>query len=215
MTKLQKEVRRLIFQTDCTASYEEKTGHLNINYDGSELLSLRADGFIYFDKHNIIREQRNNKFFEIKNLIDSVTKYIRLYEQAPQMEAQNVKEYRRLATYNGIVMAGMEDDRFGFKFTTWNESLDRKFVSDGDYSQNFGYVEEVFATRSGLVNQERLFNDQQLSLLNYCLNFTIGNDQNLTYEQERDISDLIDQITRLLPPDSIEEETEDSLQQDL
>ena len=106
------------------------------------------------------------------------------------MEAESVKQYRRLASYDGVVLAAMEDEKYGFMFTTWNETADRKYVSGGDYSPNYGYVKEVFATRSGLIDKQRLFNDEQL-----------------TYEQERDISERAEQIGGLLPPDTVMQET--------
>ena len=131
------------------------------------------------------------------------------------MEAESVKEYRRLASYNGVVFAAMEDEKYGFMFTTWNETADRKYVSGGDYSSNYDYVKEVFATRAGLIDKQRLFNDEQLGLLLRCLNFTAGNDEQLTCEQARDIKELEDQIGDLLPPDTVMQKTAQALQQNM
>ena len=101
MTRLQKEIRRQIPKTDCTAKYDEQTGYLNIDYEGTELLSLHSDDIIYFKKENHQTEQHLNQYYKANELIDKATEYIRAYERAPQMEAQDVKQYRHLASYNG------------------------------------------------------------------------------------------------------------------
>ena len=44
--RLQKEVRRQIPKTDCTAKFDEQTGYLNIDYKGTELLPLHSDDII-------------------------------------------------------------------------------------------------------------------------------------------------------------------------
>lgn len=213
MTRLQKEVRRQLPKTGCTARYDEQTGNLNIDCEGAELLSLHGDDIIYFKKENHQTEQRREQYHEVKDLIDKAAEYVRLYERALQMEAQDVKQYRRLASYNGVVLAGMEDDTHGFMFTTWNESADRRFVTNGDYSPNYEYVKEAFATRSGLIDKQRLFNDKQMEVLLRCLHFTAENDESLTYEQERNISKLADQIGGLLPPGIAAQEPKTSLGQ--
>lgn len=215
MTRLQKEVRRQLPKTGCTANYDEQTGNLNIDCEGAELLSLHGDDIIYFKKENHQTEQRLDQYHAISDLIDKAAEYVRAYERAPQMEAEDVKQYRRLASYNGVVLAGMEDDTHGFMFTTWRESADRKEVRDGDYSPNYEYVKEVFATRSGLIDKQRLFNDKQIGVLLRCLHFTADNDESLTYEQERDIRELTEQVGGLLPPGAAAQEPETSLGQSM
>ena len=83
MTRLQKEVRRQIPKTDCTARYDEQTGNLNIDYEGTELLSLHEDDIIYFKKENHLTEQHLNQYYKAKDLIDKATEYVRAYECAP------------------------------------------------------------------------------------------------------------------------------------
>lgn len=215
MTRLQKEVRRQLPKTGCTARCDEQTGNLHIDCEGVELLSLHADDIIYFKKENHQTEQRLNRYYDVSELIYKAAEYVRLYERAPRMEAEDVEQYRRLASYNGVVLAGMEDDKHGFMFTTWNESADRKYVTNGDYSPNYDYVKEAFATRSGLIDKQRLFNDKQLGVLLRCLHFTADNDESLTYEQERDIRELTEQVGGLLPPGTQSQEPDTSFGQSM
>lgn len=65
MTVLQKEVHWLLPQIDCTSQYDERSGYLNIAYEVTELLSLHADGIIFFKKENLLTQQRQNQFFAV------------------------------------------------------------------------------------------------------------------------------------------------------
>lgn len=79
---------------------------------------------------------------------------------------------------------GQYSEKHGFMFTTWKQSADRRSVSHGDYSPNFEYAKESFATRSGLIDAQRLFTEDEASNLYRCLDFARGNCETLTYEQE-------------------------------
>ena len=204
MTNLQEEICRLLPKMDCTARYDETTGHMNIDYEGTELLSLHADGIIHYKNEDHQTEQRREQYYKVSNLIHETDEYVRLYEQAPQMEAEGVTEYRRLATYNGIVMAGMRSEKYGYMFTTWNESSDRKHVDIGDYSPDYDYVKESFIARSGLIDKRRLFHDEQLKILYDSLTFTAENNDSLTYDQEQKFKKLMEQIEDVLPEVSAE-----------
>ena len=76
-------------------------------------------------------------------------------------------------------------------------------------------MKEAFVTRSGLIDKQRLFSDKQLGVLLRCLHFTADNDENLTYEQERNIGKLADQIGGLLPPSTESQEPETSFGQSM
>lgn len=215
MTRLQKEVNRLILQKGCTTRYDEKTGDLNIDYQGKELLTLPKDGLICYDTNNQKTEQRKNMFYGIADLIHKAIEYVSLYECAPQMKAESVQHYRRLAKYNGIVLAGMHDDTHGYMFTTWIETNDQNYVIQGDYSRNYDYVKEVFVTRSGLIDEQKLFSNEQLGLLRLCLEYTLENNENMTYDQERNMDALRGQIGEIIAPETAAEEQEQSLQQNM
>ena len=65
----------------------------------------------------------------------------------------------------------------------------------GDYSPNYEYVKEAFAVRSGLVSKPRLFSEKESADLYRCVDFTKGNCETLTYEQERQLDKLQEKLT--------------------
>ena len=73
----------------------------------------------------------------------------------------------------------------------WMEvSSDGDSVFWGDYSPNYEYVKEAFAVRSGLVSKCRLSRENESAYLCRCVDFTKGNCETLTYEQERQLDKL-------------------------
>ena len=121
--------------------------------------------------------------------------YVGLYEHAPQMKAADVSEYRQLASFGDTVLAATYSEKNGFMFCTWKQNADGDSVFWGDYSPNYEYVKEAFAVRSGLVNKHRLFSENESAYLCRCVDFTKGNYETLTYEQERQLDKLQEKLT--------------------
>lgn len=216
MTRLQKEVNRLLPQADCTGRYDEETESLYIDYEGSELLSLHAKGSIYYDSKKLKTNERNNQFFSIKDLIGHVVEYLNAYESSPLLEALGLEErWRRLAEYNKIVLAARDDGDYGFTFTTWKKSFDGKSVVNGHYTMDYTAAKRDFAARSGLINKNRLFDNEQLKNILYCLVFTNQNDKKLTDDQLQTLKEFAIQISEFLPDALKEQEPNEFPQQNM
>ena len=64
---------------------------------------------------------------------------------------------------------------------------------------NYEYVKKAFAVRSGLVNKERLFSENESADLCRCVDFAKANCETLTYEQERQPGKLQEKLTDAYP----------------
>ena len=93
------------------------------------------------------------------------------------------------------MLAATYNEKNGFMFCTWKQNADGDSVFWGDYSPNYEYVKEAFAVRSGLVSKERLFSENESAYLYRCVDFTKGNCETLTYEQERQLDKLQEKLT--------------------
>ena len=126
MTSLQKEVSRRLSEVNCTSRYDEKSGRLNIDYEGTELLSLHKDNIVFFREENHRPEERLAQYYKVNDLIHKVAEYVRAYDAATPMGTMGVEEFRRLVSYNGIVMAGREDK---YKVRVFSDEQLRKLYS--------------------------------------------------------------------------------------
>ena len=118
-----------------------------------------------------------------------------LYETSPQMEADGVHDYRKLAEYGNIVLAGMYSENHGFMFTTWDQDKERGYVSGGDYSPNYAYAKESFVRRSGLIQEQRLFQPAEAENLYRCVDYARNHCGSLTFEQSKALDELAEKLS--------------------
>ena len=104
-----------------------------------------------------------------------------------------------LADFNGVVLAGTQG-KYGVEFVTWDWDYDRKGLSHGHYfTSNYEGAKRDFATRSGLIPEQQLFKDEQLIEIYRCCADTLDAGFDLTYEQEKCIKSVQEQIENGMP----------------
>ena len=114
-----------------------------------------------------VDDPRAERIYEtVKHFCSLIYEFIEAMAKAPVLEAKGLhKEYRLLAEYNGVVLAGrkLEAD-WGYQFVTWRRSPDRTAVVHGNYyGSNFEGAKLDFACRSGLVQECLQFTDEKLA----------------------------------------------------
>ena len=121
-------------------------------------------------------------------------------QSAPKLEVPGLSnQYKLLADFNGTVLAGMES-RYGMQFVTWDWDFDRKGLSHGHYyGNNYIGAKQDFATRSGLMDRQRLFTDEQLIEIYRCCEDTLEDTYELTAKQRKCIEGVQDQIKDAIP----------------
>lgn len=70
--------------------------------------------------------------------------YVRLYEHAPQMNADGVTDYRKLAAFGDTVLAATYSEKKSFLCCTWTQNADGDSMFWEYYSPNYEYVKEYF-----------------------------------------------------------------------
>lgn len=132
----------------------------------------------------------------------TVRKYVTAMELASLLEADALqKDYRLLAAFNDIVLAGREsEDGGGYQFVTWERCGNRATLYAGhDCGDNFSAAKTSFAVRSGLVDQHQLFCHEQLAELLCCVQDKMEHDDTLTTEQTDLLYKTAEQIENAVP----------------
>ena len=65
--------------------------------------------------------------------------------------------------------------------------------------ENYAAAKKDFAVRAGLVNEQRLFSDEQLDVIRNACEFTLEADATLSYAEEKQLHSVQEQIELLLP----------------
>lgn len=194
MTIYQQELLRKLPRFGCTGQYSENDETLAFFYDGFQIGWQDKAGYIYGASISDLTDEMCSVFYAVQDQAKSVREYTDLYEISPRMGVRDVDEYHRFAEYGGTVLAGMYSEKHGFMFATWKQTSDRRSVFHGEYSPNFEYAKESFVTRSGLVDAQRLFTEDEAANLYRCLDFARGNCETLTYEQEQQLDELMTKL---------------------
>ncbi|MGN0664106.1 MAG: hypothetical protein ACI4L5_03440 [Negativibacillus sp.] len=195
MTIYQQELLRKLASMGCAGQIDERDGILHVSMDGLPLCDQNQNGHLYWQAENLTGEGREAAFEAIRSVSRSIREYVSLYEKAPPMGIESVKEYRRLAEYGDTVLGGMYSEAHGFMFSTWDQSRDRKSLGHGDYSPSYEYAKESFITRAGLMDKERIFSQDEAANLYRCISFVQENCSTLTYEQEKQLDALLEKMT--------------------
>lgn len=67
------------------------------------------------------------------------------------------------------------------------------------YGDDYDAAKQDFTTRSGLLPQERIFSDQQLTEMYRCIHETLGSGYPITLEQEKLLTGSAEQIEAAVP----------------
>ena len=121
--------------------------------------------------------------------------------------------------FNGAVLAG-HPSRYGVEFVTWEWSCGRTGLWQGHYydpgSGPNGYLsaKQDFCVRSGLMDQHRLFTNEQLAEVYRCVSETLESAYPITPERQKLLEGVSEQIRWAVPdlPELVSQSNERELE---
>ena len=177
-----------------------QNGRLEVWLDNQPLYEVGKVGGITYRSENISTPERIEAKDKVYRIVCNTAEYMRQMEQASSLKASGLSErYKVLADFNGVVLAGVQG-KYGTEFITRDWDHDHKGVSHGHYfTGNYEGAKQDFATRSGLIDEQQLFNDQQLIEIYRCCADALNYSLNMTAEQEKCIKSVQEQIENGMP----------------
>ena len=86
-----------------------------------------------------------------------------------------------------------------FMFCSWRQSDGGKYLAHGDYSPDYLSSKENFAVRAGLVDNNKLFTQEEAEQLFKCAAFARDNCESLTYDQDHSLMELMEKLQDAYP----------------
>ncbi len=172
---------------------------------GDEFLNVRtADNFSVkvFDNGSlrVPEDCPSDSYSQIKRIMKEAYDFCSAYAKAAPIKADGLSEkYRCLAEFNGTVLAAKYNEEYGFEFVTWDRTFDGKGVTQGNYYSDYSAAKENFATRSGLISKDRLFDTEELENIRKCVEFTARHNGDLRFEDCQRLENLNKKISENLP----------------
>ena len=194
-----REVEQKLLRRDLDAKLLEN-GLLHVSWNEKPLCSVDRDGIVRFRPADITGSEVDRQLRTVIQTAGHVKEYMRIFERAPTLKVVGLDDtYKVLADFGDAVLAGQLGKK-GAKFVTWEWDFDRKGVHAGHYfMENYEAAKLDFAARAGLINEQRLFSDEQIAVIKNACEFALEDDATLSYAEEKQLQSVQEQIERLLP----------------
>ena len=184
---------------------ETDEGLLPVELDGQHLCLALDTGTVRYWREDVADDYRSAALDRVNSITKATAEYMSQLAAAPQLTANSLTEdYRLLADFNGVVLAG-HPTRYGVQFVTWERSSDRTSLGSGHYygpgggADSYTAAKRDFATRSGLIPRSALFDQKQLIEIYHCSVEVQAGLYSITDEQGKCLQSIIDQIELSIP----------------
>ena len=194
-----REVEQKLLRKELDARLLED-GLIHVRWNEKPLCSVDRDGIVRFRPADIAGLEVDRQLRTVVQTAAQTKEYMRIFERAPTMKALGLDDtYKVLADFGDAVLAG-RCCKTGAKFVTWEWDFDRQGVHAGHYfMENYEAAKQDFAIRAGLINEQRLFSDEQLAVIRNACEFALEDDVTLSYAEEKQLQSVQEQIDFILP----------------
>ena len=156
--------------------------HLPVCWEKGRLCRISGKGSVLYRQENMDSIRAQDALQTVIDTAKMTSEYMAILEYAPQLKATDLTgDYRILADFGDAVLAGHPTER-GVQFVTW---------------------EWDFTVRGGLVQKDALFEPEQLAEIYRALAFVREQDESLSFGRDRELVELMEQVSGLLPTDAL------------
>ena len=181
-------------------------GLVHVSWNEKPLCSVDRDGIVRFRPADITGPEVDRQLRTVTQTAAQVKEYMQIFDRAPALKVVGLDDtYKVLADFGDAVLAGQLGKK-GARFVTWEWDFDRQGVHAGHYfMENYEAAKLDFAARAGLINEQRLFSDEQLAAIRNSCEFALEDDATLSYAEEKQLRSVQEQIELLLPQQTQEQ----------
>ena len=194
-----REVEQKLLHRELDARLLEN-GLIHVRWNEKPLCSVDRDGIVRFRPADITGPEVDKQLRTVIQAAGQVKEYMRIFERAPALKVVGLDDtYKVFADFGDAVLAGQFGKK-GARFVTWEWDFDRQGVHAGHYfMEDYEAAKLDFAARAGLINEQRLFSDEQLAVIKNACEYALEADATLSYAEEKQLHSVQEQIELLLP----------------
>jgi len=157
-----------------------------------------------FEKGGAMRFWQNSPYVderkELHKLLLDLKERYDLYLDAEPLDCADVSEYRLISEFGNYLLAAKLSEDNEIRFTTWQYTYDRTGVTLGHYYEtDYPGALKDFTLRSGLLDPKQLFTEDELLVLYESCIFRDLNDDELDFDSERKLKDVMQKVGSNLP----------------
>ena len=171
---------------------------LTVMLNGTSVVKISDKDILYTDGNFYDKDKA--AVSPLSQTVRGIYDYCSAYEKAAPLVADGLSgNYRCLAEFNGTVLAAKYNEEFGFEFVTWDRTYGGKSICQGKYFEDYTAAKENFATRSGLVDKDKLFGTEELEQIRKCVDFTARHNGDLNFDDCECLKKLNEKISDNIP----------------
>jgi hypothetical protein len=164
-----------------------------------------------FEKTGAMRFWRDSPFVaerkELHSLLLDLKERNDLYLNAKPLDCEGVRDFRLISEFGNHLLAAKQSKDNEIRFVTWQYDYDRTGVTLGHYYEtNYHGALGDFTVRSGLIDENQLFTEEEMAVLYASCVFRGRHDDDLTFESEQELHTVIEKLESNLPRQSIVQE---------
>ena len=178
--------------------------HLPVCWKKGRLCRISGRGSVLYRQECVDVPGAQDALQAVIDTAKMTSEYMAILETATLLKASGLTgDYRVLADFSSAVLAGHPTER-GVQFVTWEWDFDREGVHHGHYFQDdYEAAKRDFTVRGGLVQKDALFEPEQLAQIYHALSFVREQDESLSFGRDRELAELMEQVSGLLPTDAL------------
>ena len=171
---------------------------LRVHRNQVEICLVDGGGSVRFRPKDATDTEADSLLRTVTQTVTEVGEYMRILERAPVLQAVGLdEEYGILADFSDTVLAARIGKK-GAEFVTWEWDFDRRGVHTGHYfMEDYTAAKWDFAVRSGLVDSQRFFSDEQLEAIDQACEYLLMDGAMVTSEDEKALNDVRERIWNL------------------
>ncbi len=195
------EICRRVKPYNIVAEGLKESESMYFSYAGEPLCRVVPDGITYHFSEHLDTEEKKGLCSLVTEISEETRVYMQAVENASPLKAADLRDgYKLLCEHENIILAGTDLGEHGYQFVTWRYTYDRKGVTLGHYYHNdYSGAKEDFAVRSGLINEHKLFDKEELIEVYRALDQGQKYIPYLTFDQEQKILELKKKIEHVSP----------------
>ena len=179
-------------------------GLLPVELDDQRLCLAMDTGGVRYQKEDVLGDSRSAALDRATDIVRTTAEYMSRMAAAPQLGVGPRGDYRLLADFNNIVLAG-HPTQYGAQFVTWERVQEGTALHQGDYYgpctgvDSYTAAKQDFATRSGLIPKSALFTPEQLTEVYRSIHKALDSGYPITDERQKRLESAAEQIERNVP----------------
>ena len=196
-----KELTRRLNSAGIQTAPPEKD-RLPILWNGEAVIFVSPSAHTWIQTENVLDDAAKEMYYKAADIAQEVREYVTAVEQAPPLKATGLdNEFHRLAKFNEVVLAGRElPNDHGYQFVTWGWNESQNSLYHGHYYEDdYARAKEDFAARSGLVQKDNLFSNEQLTEVFRAVEETLESAYPLTTQRRELLERVYGQIKDSVP----------------